>query len=210
LHFPFFYDTLLSTEKNFWFIFFRLMLMVADNGIIDKVLPRHSLYMRLLASGLSQKQVAEECGLTEGRLSVIVNSPLFKLEFQRYQRRLEDKVAAIHEKIITGAEKAIDLHNEIVSGVVKMKDGQEDILVQMPLQARQSSATAIANLYLRLTKGSSLNPSDEEGETYEQKLEHEVTTKDTLTIRKQPPKEENEEREESIIELTMEEGCANA
>lgn len=59
---------------------------------------RHRAMMRaLVIDGLNQRQVSEEFGITEGRLSIIVNSPLWKVEetamrkecFGEQRKRLE-------------------------------------------------------------------------------------------------------------------------
>ena len=165
----------------------RVELSMAD---IQRILPRHMEIMRRLCIGESQRDIAFSLGMDESRLSVIVNSPLFQLELRKMQRRQEDRIALIHEKIIEGADKAITLHNQIIDGVVQMREGNEDISVIVPLAARQQSSTAVANLFLRLRKGSSLNPDDDgEGESYEERLEKEVTFK-TTTVRKKKKSEE--------------------
>ncbi len=150
---------------------------------VQHLLPRHNEIMRRLVMGETQRNISVAMGITEARLSVIVNSPLFQLELRKMQRRQEDKVAHIHEKIIEGAEKAIDFHNQVIEGAVAVKDGDETIMVPVGLGARQQSSTAVANLFLRLTRGSALDPSDDEEEPYEARLEKEVTFKETRVIK---------------------------
>lgn len=154
---------------------------------IKHILPRHVEIMRRLVLGEKQRDIARSLEMTESRLSIIVNSPLFQLELRKMQRRQEDRVAAIHEKIIVGAEKAVDLHNQIIDGAVTMTDPEDghELKVYVPLAARQTSGTAIANLFLRLHRGGALDPAEEDGqEGYESRLEREVTFKETETVRR--------------------------
>ena len=120
---------------------------------LQHLLPRHAEIMRRLCLGERARDISVAMDMTESRLSIIINSPLFQLELRKMQRRQEDRVASIHEKIIEGAEKAITLHNQIIDGAVPVQDGDDVIMVSMPIAARQQSSTAIANLFLRLTKG---------------------------------------------------------
>ena len=151
---------------------------------IQKVTPRHAEIMRRLTYGETQRDIARDLGMNEGRLSIIVNSPLFQLELRRLQHRREERINSIQDKIIEGAEKSITLHNQIIDGVIMLKDGEGEIAVDLPISARQQSATAIANLFLRLTKGSSLSPGEEEEGGYESRLEREVIFKETEIKRK--------------------------
>lgn len=152
---------------------------------MQKMLPRHYEIMRRLSLGEQQTNIAADLGMTDSRMSIIVNAPLFQLEYHKMLRRQEDRIALIHEKIIVGAEQSIELHNQIIKGEMTIKDSDgSDVVVTLPLNTRQQSATAIANLFLKLTKGAPLDPSEEGEEGYESKLEREVTFRETTTTKR--------------------------
>ena len=167
---------------------------------IQRVKPRHYEIMRRLCLGENQRSISIDMNVDESRLSVIINSPLFQLELRKMQRRKEDTISAIHEKIIVGAEKAISLHNQVIDGSITIKDSDGvDIPVQLPLSARLISSTAMANLFLRLTKGASLNPQDEDGnETYEESLQKQVTFTETKIVKKKGQSKEVDELAETL------------
>jgi len=48
--------------------------------------------MRRKLLGQSNKQIAEELGLSQSRVSIIVSSPLFKLELERMMQQADDQV----------------------------------------------------------------------------------------------------------------------
>jgi DNA-binding CsgD family transcriptional regulator len=54
--------------------------------------PRHREIMRRKLLGQSNKQIAEELCLSQNRVSVITNSPLFKLELERMMQQADDQV----------------------------------------------------------------------------------------------------------------------
>jgi DNA-binding CsgD family transcriptional regulator len=54
--------------------------------------PRHREIMRRKLIGQSNKQIAEELGLSQSRVSIIVSSPLFKLELERMMQQADDQV----------------------------------------------------------------------------------------------------------------------
>jgi len=58
----------------------------------DWVNPRHREIMRRKLVGQSNKQIAEELGLSQNRVSVITNSPLFKLELERMMQQADDQL----------------------------------------------------------------------------------------------------------------------
>ncbi len=54
-----------------------------------KLSSRHRAIMRRLIAGHSLKEIAEEFGYTPSRLSIIVNSTLFKKEKERMEKEIE-------------------------------------------------------------------------------------------------------------------------
>ena len=59
---------------------------------IRKVSPKHLLIMYRILSGQSQKQIAKDMSLSETWVSLVVNDPLFKEEYQKIVDMVRDKV----------------------------------------------------------------------------------------------------------------------
>lgn len=139
-------------------------------GEIQKILPRHLEIMRRLVLGQSQRDIAREMGFTEGRLSIIVNSPLFKTELKKMQRRREDQIFEIQEGLIEAAQMGVILHKAVLSN--------DDL----PIPFRQRSATDVLNIVGRITKSSLPLTADAESKVpYEQRLREVVYREVTTT-----------------------------
>lgn len=144
---------------------------------LTKLLPKHlEIARRIVYSGLSQREIAKDVGISEGRLSVIVNSPIFQLELKRLQKKRDDEMAQeaaarIFNRLSNVTEKALEAHEKIL--------GCEDL----PLPLQQRSATDIINLYVKAAhKGSSPLDLEEQLEVpYEHRLK-EVLYREVSTI----------------------------
>ena len=76
--------------------------MADGNKPPEKLMPRHRALMRLMVTGTPVGQAGAELDYTQGRLSIIVNSPLFKDEMAKMQAEYDKKFL---EKV---AEKEAD------------------------------------------------------------------------------------------------------
>ena len=65
--------------------------MADGNKPPEKLMPRHRALMRMLVTGSTHKQACEELDYTSSRLSIIVNSPLFKDEMAKMQAEYDKK-----------------------------------------------------------------------------------------------------------------------
>jgi len=129
---------------------------------LTKILPKHLEIARRLCLGIKHRDIARDMGINESRLSQIIQSPLFQLELRRMQKRREEQIFELQNKIFEGALKGADLHNATI-------DNDE-----IPLPSRQSSATAMVSIAARIMKPARSLEGGEEG-GYESRL-REITT----------------------------------
>lgn len=61
--------------------------------------PRHNEIARRLVCGQSQSDIARTMGINIGRLSIIVNSPLFKIMIAKLSKLRDDSVTDIQEEL---------------------------------------------------------------------------------------------------------------
>lgn len=107
---------------------------------LQLVRPRHREIMRRLVCGQTQRDIAREMGLGEARLSIIVNSPLFKVEL----RKMERDVRA----------KAVDSIGDVASRIAKLQKPALDVLEKIviddkgvaPLRLKRDAAMDILEL----------------------------------------------------------------
>ena len=150
---------------------------------LKKIHPRHIEIMRRLCLGESQRDVARGLDITEGRLSIIVNSPLFQLELRKMQKRFEDRVSTIHERLISNAEKASLRQEEMLQGFISVKDDNKVVQVPIGVRTIETAANSSLNLFLKLQKGGPASLEDGE-DCYESRLEREVIFRETHTSKK--------------------------
>jgi DNA-binding CsgD family transcriptional regulator len=74
--------------------------------------PRHREIMRRKLVGQTNKQIAEEMGLSQNRVSVIVNSPLFKLELERMMQQADEQVFDAMSKLRELQPDAVNVLHE--------------------------------------------------------------------------------------------------
>jgi len=85
---------------------------------IRKINHKHRLIMYRLLTGHTQRQIAQAMGLTETWVSLVVNDPLFKEEYQKLLDEVRAKVidtsAEVQETINAAALKAAKRLTELV------------------------------------------------------------------------------------------------
>ena len=77
---------------------------------IKKINPKHHIIMHRLLSGQTQRQIAKDMSLSETWVSLVVNDPLFKEEYQKLVDEVRTKVidtsAEVQEIINAAAPEA--------------------------------------------------------------------------------------------------------
>ena len=150
---------------------------------IRKILPPHREIMRRLCLGARQREIARDMGINEGRLSIIINSPLFQLELKRMQRQRDSQVFEFQNRVYEGALRGAEFHNQVISGFVRetmVEDGKAvEVLVPVPVQVRQASASAMVGTLARIIKPVAKN--EESGEGYESQLRRVRMTEEIIT-----------------------------
>ena len=146
---------------------------------LQRLKPLHTEIMRRLIIGQTQRQIAEDMGLNEGRLSIIVRSPLFKLELKKLQARREERIFSIQEKLFEAGEKGVQLHLDIIEDNFRVKgsDGAETYMM-LPVELRQRSATAVLAIVGRITKATA--PGGDGGDESYERILRETTTREVL------------------------------
>lgn len=147
--------------------------MSLSNYVLTKLTPRHREIMIRLISGQKGKRIAEDMGITEGRLSVIRNSPLFMLELNKMQSKREEKVYEIQETFLDAADLGVKFHKDILSVPTDPINKKEKM---------QSATlmTALASRLLRPPSQPSNGDGEEEGEvSYEERL-RKVTIEESI------------------------------
>jgi hypothetical protein len=86
----------------------QVMSPSVDKMCLQYIRPRHREIARLLACGATQTQLCERFGYTAGRLSIIVNSPLMKLEIDKYEKMRDGGVAEVFEELERIAPVALE------------------------------------------------------------------------------------------------------
>ena len=128
--------------------------------------------MERLILGEKPTQIARDLSISPGRVSIIVNSPLFKIELRKRLIKQAQKVTDIKETILDGALSGVRLHTDVVGN----NGGQV-----YPIEARIKSATVLASLGLRLIERAEtpLTPplTRDENKSYEERL-REITIRE--------------------------------
>jgi len=102
---------------------------------------RHLAIMDLMLArpDMDQNQIAAELGYTPSRLSIIVNSQLFKLAFTEYRRKVENNLVDL---ITEATASAIKFNKEVIDNpdapAVLRQTSARDILSQGHAKAPQS------------------------------------------------------------------------
>jgi hypothetical protein len=138
--------------------------MSTPTNIIQKVTPRHREMMIRFINGQKARTIAEDMGITEGRLSIIKNSPLFQLELRRMMSKREEKLFDIQENFLDAADLGVKFHKEVLeqpTDPINKKDKVHSATLM----------TALASRLLRPGVPSNGNgDGEEEGQSYEERL----------------------------------------
>lgn len=167
---------------------------------IQRLQPRHIEIMRRLCLGEHQRDIANDLMIDESRLSVIVNSPLFKLELRRMQRRREDQTEKIINNIFDTVEKGTEIARDIVTkGTMKVldSDGKTEVDVPVPLNTKLAVLNTATTHFIKLSRGRNLE-FDEEDEDYEQSLMREVTVTEKISRKVKGRSKEVNEIEDAL------------
>ena len=141
---------------------------------VKKITPRLIEIMNRMILGQPSKQIREEFGITAGRFSIIINSPLFRLALKKKLLKREEVIFDIQENILEGAKMGTRLYREIL-----------DPTNSHPTEIKLKAANAAAGLAVKMMNGSNGgngvngNGSEGEGKSYEERL-REVTFKETV------------------------------
>ena len=71
--------------------------------------PKHHQAARLISLGFTQREVSGKLGISEGRLSVIANSPLFKMVVKQLGEELDRGVEKAQHILAEAAPKAAEV-----------------------------------------------------------------------------------------------------
>lgn len=155
--------------------------------------PKHWEIMDRLLCGSTQRDIAVDLGMSESRLSIIVNSPIFQLELRKRRMRREALALDIQEEILEGGKEGVHYHRQLLNDQLKGVTAAPEL--------KQKSATVLATLGARVitpTSPRNGNGGVDEGvsKSYEERLKEitkEVTMKETVrTIETQKVEEESE------------------
>lgn len=169
---------------------------------IKKITPRLIEIMNRMVLGEIPKKIREEFGLSTSRFSIIINSPLFKLELKKKLLRREELMLDIQGNILEGAKLGTKLYKDIL-------DSPDGYTTETKLKA----ANAAAGFAVKLMDGSNGgnrenggNGSKEEGKSYEERL-REVTLKETIRKVTHTPEVDDTppNKDDLLLGLTVEE-----
>jgi hypothetical protein len=71
--------------------------------------PKHHQAARLRALGFSQREIAQKLQISESRLSIIANSPLFKLTVRKLESELDEGVKKSQRILAEAAPEAAEV-----------------------------------------------------------------------------------------------------
>lgn len=154
---------------------------------VKKMTPRLVEIMNRLVLGQKGKEIQEEFGIAPSRFSLIINSPLFKLELRKKMIKREEKILDIQENLLDGAKLGSQLYKDILDN----KNGY-------PTETRLKAANSATGLVVKMIHSSEGGNGDGgiggslEGKSYEERL-REVTIKESVKMITASPKEEGDE-----------------
>ena len=138
--------------------------MPAQSQSVKSLTPRHREIMIRLINGQKGRMIAEDMGMTEGRLSVIRNSPLFQLELRKMMSKREEKMFGIQENFLDAADLGVKFHKEVLEQPTDPINKKDKV----------HSATLMTALASRLLRPGVPSNGDgngeEEGQSYEERL----------------------------------------
>lgn len=105
---------------------------------------RHHEIMRRIIAGETQHKIAVELGMTEGRLSIICNSPAFQEALAQKKGKVEDRfienIADVKGRVEKLQDKAMDVLETIINNTT-LDDG-----TVVPLRLRKETALNILEI----------------------------------------------------------------
>lgn len=132
--------------------------------------------------------ISEDLSLTQGRLSIIVRSPLFQIELNKMMSKREESLYTIQEDFLDAAEAGVKFHKEILTS----KPGT------YPTDTKLKSATTMTVLAARLLRPGQPLPqlgTEDEG-SYEERLRKVTIEESVKTVTKK-------EREEDVLDADL-------
>ena len=82
---------------------------------IQKVWDRHHNMKRLAVLGLSYRQIARACGVSEATVANVLSSPVMKQQLSLMQSAADSEALDVNAKLQKMAEKAVDLLDKALS-----------------------------------------------------------------------------------------------
>lgn len=146
---------------------------------VRSLTPRHREMMIRIINGQRGRQIAEDMGITEGRFSIIRNSPLFRIELQKMVAKRQEKVFEIQENFLDAADLGVKFHKEVL-------DTPTDLINK---KDKMHSATVMTALVSRILQPGRQpgNGDGEEGEmSYEERL-RKVTVEERVRVHSPSP-----------------------
>jgi hypothetical protein len=119
----------------------RIPYLETPQAALQMIRPKHKEIIRRLVCGQTQREIARDLNLNEGRLSIICNSPLFKIELGKMERDVRTK--------------AIDSVGDVTARIAKLQgpalDVLEDIVINpenkdIGLGLRQKTAVTVLEM----------------------------------------------------------------
>lgn len=133
---------------------------------ITKLTPRHREMMIRLINGQKARVIAQDMGITEGRFSIIRNSPLFQIELRKMMSRREEKLFDIHENFLEAADLGVKFHKEVLeqpTDPINRKDKTHSATLMTALASRLLRPGVPSN-------GNGNGDGEDEGQSYEERL----------------------------------------
>jgi len=140
---------------------------------VKRITPRLIEIMNRMVLGQAPKEIREEFGITSSRFSIIINSPLFRLELKKKLLRREEVIFDIQENLLEGAKLGTQLYRDILN----TSNGYP---TELKLKAANAVVGSAVKLIGGVNGGNGGNGGEtEEGKSYEERL-REVTIRETI------------------------------
>lgn len=92
----------------------QLQTQSRDLYSLNYIRPRHSEIARRLVLGQTQSNICRELGMSTSRMSMIVNSPLFKLEVLKLERERDSNTVDVTKQIREAAPDCLDVLQRVM------------------------------------------------------------------------------------------------
>jgi len=144
---------------------------------LEYIRPRHREIARRLILGQSQVEIARDLGMNQGRLSIIVNSPLFKLELKRLEDARDADAIDVTNSLKELAPAALDTVEKIMyqskSEQVKLK-AAESILDRAGygISVKTQVSGSVIHAYHNYTKEELVELVKERYQRMEEEISH--------------------------------------